>query len=325
MLQTTWTQLLSLRVPIQLAPLPFHGAPDLALAVADAGGLGMVGLPLHPPDAVAQILDRMASRTTGVFGVNFLMPFLDRDCLKIAAARARVVEFFYGEPDRELVDLVHAGGAFAAWQVGSLPEAVAAEDAGCDFVVAQGVEAGGHVRGRIGLLTLLGQVLDRVRCPVVAAGGIGSARQLGAVLAAGASGARMGTRFLAAAEANVHPHYLEQILAAKPEDTVLTEAFSVMWPKAPHRVLRRSAEAAAAFGAGVVGTQPTPAGRFEIPCGGVVSPTRETTGRVDAMALYAGESVAATDRVAPAATIIRDLVAGAEALLGVARSGALGT
>jgi nitronate monooxygenase len=321
MLQTRWTQLLGLRVPIQLAPLPFHGFPDLALAVADAGGLAMVGLPLHPPEVVAQIVDLMASRTHGVFGVNFLVPFLDRDCLRIAAARARVVEFFYGEPDRELVDLVHAAGALATWQIGSLAEAAAAEDAGCDFLVVQGVEAGGHVRGRIGLLTLLGQVLDRVRCPVVAAGGIGSARQLGAVLAAGAGGARMGTRFLAAIEANVHPLYLEQILAAKPEDTILTEAFSVMWPHAPHRVLRRSCEAMAAAGGGIVGTLPTPAGPFEIPRGGVVSPTRETTGRIDAMAHYAGESVAATDRTEPAATIIHELIAGAEALLAAANAG----
>jgi len=320
MLQTTWTRLLGLRVPIQLAALPFHGVPDLALAVADAGGLAMIGLPLHPPDAVTHVLDVMMSRTAGVFGVNFLMPFLDRDCLRIAAARARVIEFFYGEPDRALIDLAHTGGALAAWQVGSLAEGVAAADAGCDFVVAQGVEAGGHVRGRIGLLTLLGQLLDNVRCPVVAAGGIGSARQLAAVLAAGAGGARMGTRFLAAREANVHPRYLEQILAANAEDTVLTEVFSAGWPNAPHRVLRRSVEAAAALGSGAVGTMPTPQGPFEIPCFGVVSPTRETTGNVEAMALYAGESVAAIERVEPAATIIRDLVAGAEALLTAAHA-----
>ena len=62
MLETPWTRLLGLRVPIQLAPLPFHGDPDLAVAVADAGGLGMVGLPLHPPDAVGKTLDLVASR-----------------------------------------------------------------------------------------------------------------------------------------------------------------------------------------------------------------------------------------------------------------------
>jgi NAD(P)H-dependent flavin oxidoreductase YrpB (nitropropane dioxygenase family) len=326
MLQTAWTRLLDLRAPIQLAPLPFHGVPDLVLAVADSGGLAMAGLPTAGPKAVAETLDSMASRTRGVIGVNFLMPFLDRDCLQVAASRARVIEFFYGEPSGELVDVAHRGGALAAWQVGSVAEAVAAEAAGCDFVVAQGIEAGGHVRGQVGALTLLAQVLDRVRCPVVAAGGIGSARQLAAVLAAGAGGARMGTRFLAATEANVHPRYLELLLAARSEDTVLTEAFSVMWPNAPHRVLRCSIEAAAALEAELAGTMPTPEGPLEIPRGAVISPTRETTGTVDAMALYAGESVAAIDRVEPAAAIINDLVAGAAALLqsapaGVIRSG----
>jgi len=321
MLQTTWTRLVGASMPIQLAALPFHGAPDLAVAVAEAGGLAMIGLPLHPPEAVATILELMASRTRGVFGLNFLVPFLDRKCLEVAAPRARVVEFFYGAPDRALVDLVHTAGALASWQVGSLREAIAAAEAGCDFLVVQGIEAGGHVRGRVGLLTLLGQVLDRVRCPVVAAGGIGSARQVAAVLAAGAGGARMGTRFLAATEANVHPRYLQQILAAGPEDTILTEVFSTMWPNAPHRVLRRSAEAAAALEDGVVGSLPTPRGPFEIPCRGVVSPTRETTGNVDAMALYAGESVAAIDRVEPAAAIVQSLVACAEALLGAAHTG----
>ena len=129
----------------------------------------------------------------------------------------------------------------------------------------------------------------------------------------------MGTRFLAASEANVHPRYLEKLVAANAEDTILTEAFSVMWPDAPHRVLRSSVEAAAAIGAGVVGEVPTPAGPFEIPCHSIVSPTRETTGQVEAMCLYAGESVAAIDRVEPAATIIRNLVAGAEALLAAAK------
>jgi nitronate monooxygenase len=319
MLETSWTRLVGVRVPIQLAALPFHSVPDLALAVADAGGLAMVGLPLHTPDAVARVVDLVKSRTSRPFGVNFLVPFLERPCLEVAATRARVVEFFYGEPDATLVDVVHAGGALASWQVGSLREALAAEDAGSDFVVAQGVEAGGHVRGRVGLLTLLGQVLEKVRCPVVAAGGIATARQLAAVLAAGAGGARMGTRFLAAAEANVHPRYLEQLLAAEPEDTVVTGVFSTMWPDAPHRVLRRSADAAAALATDVAGTLPTAAGTFPILSRGPASPTRETTGEIDAMALYAGESVAAIDRVEPASTIVRDLVEGAAALLGAAR------
>src|SRR5207247_10757963 len=140
----------------------------------------------------------------GPFCVHFLIPFLERECLEVAAARGRVVEFFYGDPDRDLVQTVHAGKALAAWQVGSVDEARAAVDVGCDFIVAQGVEAGGHVRGRIGLLPLLEQVLEVVDVPVVAAGGIGTARAMAAALATGASAVRVGTRIVAAVESTAH-------------------------------------------------------------------------------------------------------------------------
>jgi len=316
MFATPFTALVGLRVPVQLAPLPLHNVPALALAVAEAGGLGMLGLPLHSPDAVASTLDELGNRTTGALGVNFLVPFLDRGCIEAAASRVRVVEFFYGEPDAELVQLAHAGGALAAWQVGSCDEAIAAESAGCDFVVAQGIEAGGHVRGHLGLLPLLAQVLDEVGCPVVAAGGIGGPRELAAVLTSGAAGARLGTRLLAAAEANVHPDYLERLLAACAEDTVLTETFSAQWPNAPHRVLRSCIEAAERCDDEVVATLPLPGGPFPVPRLGVVSPSREVEGDVAAMALYAGQSVGSIRRVEPASEILRDLFEGAEALLG---------
>src|SRR5262249_62239636 len=138
----------------------------------------------------------LGRRTTRPFGVNCLMPFLDPDCVPIAARAARVVEFFYGEPERGLVDEVHAGGALASWQVGSPHEACAAADAGCDFVIAQGTGAGGHVRGRVGLLPLLAQVVEAVPVPVLAAGGVATARDVAAALAAGAAGVRVGTRFV---------------------------------------------------------------------------------------------------------------------------------
>jgi nitronate monooxygenase len=163
------------------------------------------------------------------------------------------VEFFYGAPDADLVGLAHQGGAIAAWQVGSQSEAVAARDAGCDVVIVQGVEAGGHVRGKVGLLALLPDVLDAVDAPVVAAGGIGTARAMAAALAAGADGVRVGTRFVATLEADAHPDYVDALLHARAEDTVLTEAFSVMWLDAPHRVLRSCVERAEAEDKEVVG------------------------------------------------------------------------
>src|SRR5256886_16359957 len=156
-------------------------SPRLAAAVADAGALGMVGLTNAPLSYVEKSLDEMRKLTSGVFGPNFLVPGLVDDAtgkvdpelagvIEAAASRARVVDFFYGDPDPALVDAVHAGGALVSWQVGSRDEAKAAERVGCDLVVAQGTEAGGHLPGQIGPPSLLRQGLDSVTAPVLAAG-----------------------------------------------------------------------------------------------------------------------------------------------------------
>lgn len=315
MLATRFTTLLGCTVPLQLAGMGGIATVPLARAVADAGGLGMVGGAMVPPAVLAEMLDALAAGTRGSFGVNFLMPFLDRDAVAVAATRARVVEFFYGEPDATLVGAVHAGGALACWQAGSVAEAVAAAHAGCDVVVAQGTEAGGHVRGTSGLLPLLGAVLDAVDVPVVAAGGIGTARAMAAALAAGADAVRVGTRFVAAVEADTHPDYAAALVGACAEDTVLTQRFSVMWPDSPHRVLRSAVAAAEACPDEIVGETELLGERQPLPRFAVPPPTRETTGTIAAMALYAGESVGAVRGVLPAADIVRELAEGAERLL----------
>src|SRR5262245_16297091 len=312
MIETSFTKLVGAAAPIQAASMPGVSTVELAaaVAVADAGAVGMLGAPLLSADALDAELERLARATRGVFGVNFLMPFLDPSCVAVAARRARIVEFFYGAPQPELVEQAHACGALVSWQVGSLEEAVAAERAGCDFGVAQGTEAGGHVRGASSLLPLLSQVVGALRVPVLAAGGIATARELAAVLACGAAGARIGTRFVAAAESGAHPAYVSALLAATAADTCLTDTFSE-WP-APHRVLRSAISAVSAAPEGVIG---------EIEYGGRVIPIRRlspfapnaaTTGNIEAMALYAGESVTHVTRIEPAADIIAELVTGAE-------------
>src|SRR5262249_15822187 len=116
-MQTRFTQLVGCKVPIQLAAMPAIGSPALVRAGAAGGaGLGRVGVPTRPAEVVTALLADLRSRTTGAVGVNFLMPFLDRDVVAVAAGAARVVEFFYGEPERALVDTVHRGGALASWQ-----------------------------------------------------------------------------------------------------------------------------------------------------------------------------------------------------------------
>ena len=312
MMTTRFTELIGCHVPLQQAGMGGVAGPDLAIAVSDAGALGMLGLPMIPADAVADLLDGVAKATASPVGGNFLMPFVDPAAVEAAASRARLVEFFYGAPDPALVEIAHAGGAVAGWQVGDPEEARAARDAGCDLVVAQGVEAGGHVRGTTGLLPLLDGVLDAVgdTTPVVAAGGIGTARAVRAVLAAGADAARVGTRFVATEEADTHPVYAQALVDAGAQDAVLTTAVGVMWPDAPHRVLRSCVEAAEAVaeepvGEMAMGDMRMPLPRFAVPC-----PSRSTTGNIAAMALYAGQSVGAVTKVQPAGDVVRELTAG---------------
>jgi len=215
-------------------------SPELAAAVSNAGALGQLTFAGIPIDEAQKRLDLLSSLTTKPFGVNQLIPYLDRDILAMSARKAKVIDFFWGDPDPELVRVVHEAGGLASWQVGSVVEAIAAEKAGCDFIIAQGVEAGGHIRGTLGLMPLLTQVLDKVSIPVLGAGGIGSGRGIAALLAAGASGARMGTRFIAAAESNAHPDYVRAIISAQAEDSIRTNRFEVECPLCPstHGVLR---------------------------------------------------------------------------------------
>ena len=282
---------------------------ELAVAVAAAGALPTLSSARVSPAELTESLDRFKNVTDNPVAVNFLLPFLeDREAVSAAASRARVVEFFDGAPDPALVDQVHAAGALAGWQVGSRDEAVAAADAGCDVITAQGVEAGGHVRGAMALLPLLDQVLRSVGVPVLAAGGVGTGRDVRALLDAGAAGVRVGTRFVAAAESAAHPTYVQRLVEAEPDDTVVTEAFGQNWPNAPHRVLRRCVAAATEHSGDIVGDVRREGGEWPVPRWNSVPPTRATRGHIDAMALYAGRSVGAVRAVQPAKDILDELV-----------------
>lgn len=317
-LTTGFTELVGCRVPIQLAPMGGVPTPALVAAVNDAGGMGALGAGPMPPSALSATLEAIASLTDGPVGVNILVPMLDLDVVKVAATRARLVDFYHGPPDPALVQLVHDHGALAGWQVCSLPEAVAAGEAGCDLVVVRGVEGGGRMYGTESLWPLLADVVEAVDVPVLAAGGIGDARGMAAALAAGASGVRMGTRFLAAVEAATHAAYRHAVIAASGADSVLTDDFRVGWPdeRSSSRVLRGSLEAARALDDGEPAGELSMGGMaIPVPRLGVAPPLAASTGRVEAMAMYAGESVRFVRDVEPAAEIVRGIAAGAERLL----------
>ncbi|MGI9585018.1 MAG: nitronate monooxygenase, partial [Acidimicrobiia bacterium] len=289
-LQTSFTQLVGCEVPIQLAPMPLVGTPELIGAVSDAGGMGALGTGPLPPEATAFLLDQAHAATDGPFSVNILLPFLDMDNVELAAKRAAVVDFYHGPVDPALIEFVHGYGTLAGWQVGSLLDAEAAVDGGADLLIVRGVEGGGRMYGTESLWPLLVDVIASTDVPVLAAGGIGNARGVAAALAAGAAGVRMGTRFLAASESGVHPQYREALIAESASGTVLTDDFSNDWPDelSSSRVLRSSLEAAHAFEGEVVGELALGSQSFPISRFSTAPPASGASGEIQAMAMYAG-------------------------------------
>ncbi len=281
--------------------------PTLAVAVADAGGVGTITAMGMTAAQVDGLLADMAARTTGVLAANFLTGQIDLDAVAAAASHVRMIDFFWADPDPSLVDIAHRGGALVCWQVGSLDEARAASDAGCDLIVVQGTEAGGHVRGHSPLRALLDAVLTQVDVPVLAAGGIGDGAAFAGVLAAGAAGARVGTRFVATDESGAHPDYKQAVVEATAGATEITDAFPVCplcatVPRA--RVLRSCIHALHNVSGDVVGETTLGDQRISLPKGHGLPPGTAATGNIDAMAMYAGESVSGIHAIEPVAQVI---------------------
>ncbi|HJQ46876.1 MAG TPA: nitronate monooxygenase [Amycolatopsis sp.] len=309
--ETAFTDLVGCRVPIQQAPMGGISSPELAVAVATAGGVGTIAAMGLSPEQVVALSERMRAQTDGVLAANFLTADIDPDAVDAAASRLQIVDFFWRDPDAALVRRAHAGGALVLWQVGSVAEARAAVEAGADVVAVQGAEAGGHVRGRGALLPLLSAVLDEVPVPVLAAGGIATARGVDAALAAGASGVRVGTRFIASTESGAHPDYVAALLAAGPDSTEVTDGFAecplcASVPRA--RVLSSAVEAVDRLAAEHVGSVERGGERVWLPRRAGLPPDRGVRGQVEAMALYAGEGVGSIADVLPAAEIIKTLL-----------------
>ncbi len=275
--------------------------PALTAAVSNAGALGMFPAARTPAQAFAQI-DEIGTLTSKPFGAGFIVHRVDQDALAAVAERVRVIEFFDGWPDASLV----LEGTITGWQVGSLDEAKAARDVGSAYLIAQGVEAGGHVRGTVPLNHLLDAVRSSVDLPIIAAGGIGTSADVRAAFALGADAVRIGTRFLGSIEADIHPEYRSALIAATADDAVHTTVFDVGWPETPQRVLARSLAAVLADGPDPVGHQDG----APLPRRGTSPPIARTTGQIEAMAMYAGRSVAAVHRIQPAAEIIEELLRG---------------
>ncbi len=298
-------------IPIIQAPLGSVSTPQLTAAVSNAGGLGTLAGSWLEPDLLREHVRVVGRTTSRPFAVNLVVAFPQRERLAIVLAeRVPVVTFFWGVP-ADLLREARAAGAYTMVQVGCADEARAAVGAGAHALIVQGVEAGGHVRGRTGLIPLLRELRD-IGIPVVAAGGIADAHGARAARAAGAAAVAMGTRFVATGESAAHPSYLRRLLVARADDTVLLDdLFDVGWPSAPHRVLR-NATVVAWERAGRPPRGERPGEGDEIARRGPRNIVRYSDdvpivgdeGDVDALALYSGQGVGLIDKVEPAAEVL---------------------
>lgn len=328
-MRTPVCDLLNIEVPIIQAAIGGITCPELASAVSGAGGLGTIAMTGRGADGTQAAIERTRALSNRPFAANFILDYdVEAEIAASLEAGVPLISLFWGDPT-PYVHRIHDSGAKLMMSVGSVDEAKRAADAGADVIVAQGWEAGGHVRGHVANLPLIPRVVDEVApLPVVAAGGIADGRGLAAVLALGAQAAWIGTRFLAAEEAVTHPHYQSRVLAAEASDTYYSTFYDVGWPDAPHRVLRNSTiDAWEKAGCPPPGSRP---GEGEIIVGAgeddqvvryeAVAARKDYQGDVEAMPLWAGQGVGLVRRRQPAAEIVAEIVAEAEAVIaGLAR------
>lgn len=300
------------RLPILQAPTGSIAGPELCAAVSGSGGLGAMGLTWTDPE-IARAFVRQVRETTGAsFQVNFVLHFEPKSLIPVLEEGAPAITFSWGMPDHWM-KLVRSFGAAIGIQVVNIEGARRAIHLGADFLICQGIEAGGHVQSSIPLDDLLPRVVALAGdVPVVAAGGLADSADVSRVLGLGAAAAMLGTRFVATQESRAHPEYKRRLVEAT--ETALTICFDGGWPHAPHRVLRNSTlEAWEAAGS-------PPSGRpFEGQVFGDhegdpilayedTAPRLGMSGQVERMCLYAGTGVRRIGDIPSATDLLERLV-----------------
>lgn len=311
------TELLNIRFPIMQAPIGSCSCPELAAAVSNAGGLGMMALSWDSLENCRRKIASTLLLTKAPFGINLVLEWDQTERLQTCIdAGAPIVSLFWGDA-KPYLPRIHGAGAKAIVTAGNAEEAKRAADLGGDVVLCQGFEAGGHVWGKVGSVALVPTVVDAVHpVPVIAAGGFGDGRGLVAALGLGASGICMGTRFVATEESRAHQLFKERILQARPQDAVYTYLFDGGWPNAPHRVLINSTlENWQKSGQRPHGARP---GEGEV-IGSFkngksvyryddMPPIQGMEGNWEACALYAGQSVGVVHTIKPAGTVVQEVI-----------------
>jgi enoyl-[acyl-carrier protein] reductase II len=311
---TRLTELLKIEHPVMLAGMGGVSYHELVAAVSEAGGFGCMGASTMSLDRMVREMEEVRRRTGEPFGVDLLtaMPGdMPAQVQAIIDHGGRVFVAGLGVP-RDVVELCHDNDVLIASMCGKVRHAVAAVAAGCDLVIAQGTEAGGHT-GTVATLALVPQVVDAVggKVPVVAAGGIVDGRGLAAALALGADGVWIGTRFIATPEAWGTPGYKERLLEMHEDDTVVTRAFTGKTCRVNRNAYTRSYED------GEREAKPFPAQFVQSMEDGVnhLGAGPDTEVDPDREFWPAGQGVGAIDELVPAGDLVRSIVAEADAVL----------
>lgn len=326
MLRTPLCDLLGCDVPVLLAGMGGVARWELAAAVARAGGYPSLGMVREAPDLIESEVTALRAATDRPFAVNLIPAATDPDLLDAQIGRCLdlgvgAFTFFWDIVPRA-VERVKAAGCLVLHQVGTPEAAREAEAAGVDVLIAQGLEAGGHVHGRIGAFALAADLLRQSRLPVVVSGGIVDGAGFAAALAMGAAGVHCGTAFLATEESFAHPYHKARIVEAEAADTVLTDVFVLNWPAgAAVRVIGNSVTEA--LEGNYLGHDPDALPREVIAWDGDAQrlrfstdlPLRTTTGDLEAMALFAGQGAGGIHEVIPAGDRLRRMADEAAALL----------
>lgn len=298
-----------LKYPIfQAAP----GGVDLAIAIANAGGMGALSLGWYSPEESHEMVLKVKNATKGNFYANYVL-HLGTDSLdKALEAGCRTIQFSWGIPKAEMVKRIRAAGARLGIQVSSKLNAKAAMEHSPDFIICQGLEAGGHNQGTSYIADVLGEVVEAASgVPVLVAGGISNGHDMRTIMQQGAAGVVMGTRFIATNESDAHDLYKRRLLEAGEKSTVYTNCFNLEW-NAMHRVLRNDTfNKWEAQGCPLPGNKP---GENDIvathPVWGSIkryssgSPFPDMTGDIEDMAMYAGEGVSRVNEILPASELI---------------------
>ncbi len=315
--RTDLCRLLGIDVPIVQAPIGSVVSPQLVASVGSAGALGMLASTWADAARLRADIRKVRELGSGRFGANFVLEFPVTDNIATCLDEGvDVISTFWGDPEQAHRQIA-AAGALHLHSVGSVVEARRAAEVGVDVIVAQGWEAGGHVSGRVGTLALVPAVVDAVSpVPVIAAGGIGDGRGIAAALMLGAQAAWIGTRFIVADESNAHDVYRRAVLDASADDSIHTMCFDGAWPDAAHRVLSNSTlqgwlaagQPASPNRPGEQDVVATSTSGRSIRRYDRSPPLQNMAGSVDAMALYAGQSVDLVRTPGSAAHIVADLV-----------------